>query len=137
MRARLAVYVNPFAAERSHTPYFVDVQNDDISGLQTRVVVPLRRAAAFGPRAHERSPLLQVAGEPVVLATAAIGAVPLSELRTPAGDVRPFRVEIQNALDALFGVLKNWRTAARRAAIAPVCQAMAEGRRSRTYPGSG
>ncbi|MCW5613085.1 MAG: CcdB family protein [Rubrivivax sp.] len=101
--ARLDVYANPDTGERRHTPYFVDVQNDYIADIETRVVIPLRREAAFGPRARDLHPLLQVAGEPVVLDTAAIGAVPTSELRKRVGDLKQSRVEIQEALDALFG----------------------------------
>ena len=101
--ARLDVYANPVAAERKTTPYFVDVQNDYIARLHTRVVIPLRREAAFGLRARDLHPLLQVAGEPVVLDTAAIGGVPLSELRKKVGDLRGSRADIQAALDALFG----------------------------------
>jgi toxin CcdB len=101
--ARLDVYANPAAGERRHTPYLVDVQNDYIADLQTRVVIPLRREAAFGPRARDLHPLLQVAGEPVVLDTAALGAVPSSALRKRVGDLRASRATIQEALDALFG----------------------------------
>lgn len=101
--ARLDVYANPDAAERRHTPYFVDVQNDYIDHIETRVVIPLRREAAFGPRARDLHPLLLVAGEPVVLDTAAIGAVPLSELRKRVGELRDSRAEIQEAIDTLFG----------------------------------
>lgn len=101
--ARLDVYANPDASERRHTPYFLDVQNDYIDHIETRVVIPLRREAVFGPRARDLHPLLQVAGDAVVLDTAAIGAVPLSELRKTVGQLRESRAEIQNALDALFG----------------------------------
>jgi toxin CcdB len=38
--ARFDVYANPEAAERRHTPYFLDVQNDYIADLATRAVVP-------------------------------------------------------------------------------------------------
>jgi toxin CcdB len=41
--ARFDVYANPTAAERRHTPFYVDVQNDFINTLSSRVVVPLRR----------------------------------------------------------------------------------------------
>ncbi|MCK7500992.1 MAG: CcdB family protein [Comamonadaceae bacterium] len=101
--ARLDVYANPDAGERRHTPYFVDVQNDYIDDIETRVVIPLRREAAFGPRACNLHPLLQVAGEPVVLDTSAIGAVPTAELRKRVGELRNARAEIQEALDTLFG----------------------------------
>ncbi|MDZ7589634.1 MAG: CcdB family protein [Rubrivivax sp.] len=101
--ARLDVYANPDATERRHTPFFVDVQNDYIDHIETRVVIPLRREAAFGPRARNLHPLLQVAGEPVVLDTSAIAAVPTAELRKRVGELRDARAEIQEALDTLFG----------------------------------
>ena len=101
--ARLDVYANPDAVERRHTPYFVDVQNDYIDHIETRVVIPLRREAAFGPRARNLHPLLQVAGEPVVPDTSAIGAVPTAELRKRVGELRNASAEIEEALDTLFG----------------------------------
>lgn len=101
--ARFDAYANPDASERKHTPYLVDVQNDFIDALSTRVVIPLRREAAFGPRARNLNPLLEVAGEKVVLDTAAMGAVPLKELRKRVASLRDERVLVQEALDTLFG----------------------------------
>jgi toxin CcdB len=101
--ARLDVYANPVASERKLTPYFVDVQNDYIDHLETRVMIPLRRAAAFGPQAKNLHPLLKFNGEAVVLDTSALGAVPGSELRKLVGHLRDERPQIQEALDALFG----------------------------------
>jgi toxin CcdB len=101
--ARLDVYANPDAGERKFTPYFLDVQNDYIDGLQTRVVIPLRREAAFGPRARDLHPLVSVGNDRLVLDTAAIGAVPLSELRKPVVQLREARADVQAALDTLFG----------------------------------
>ena len=101
--ARFDVYANPDAAERRATPYFLDVQNDHINGLATRVVIPLRREPAFGPRAQRLNPLLMLRTENLVLDTAALGAVPESELRKPVGELRAARADVQNALDALFG----------------------------------
>lgn len=101
--ARYDVFANPEAAERHHTPYLVDVQNDFIDRLETRVVIPLRREAAFGPRARDLHPLLQLDGESFVLDTAALGALPLAELRKKVSNLRGSQAEIQAALDALFG----------------------------------
>ncbi len=101
--ARLDVYANPAARERKLTPYFLDVQNDYIACLQTRVVIPLRRESAFGPRARDLHPLLSVGDDRLVLDTAAIGAVPLAELRPPVAQLREARAEVQAALDTLFG----------------------------------
>ena len=101
--ARFDVYANPVAAERKHTPYFLDVQNDYIDHIATRVVVPLRREAAFGPRPRNLNPLVQVNTDSVVMDTAAIGAVPSSELRKPLANLRDARAAVQEALDTLFG----------------------------------
>jgi toxin CcdB len=100
--ARFDVYPNPAAAERKRTPFFLDVQNDYIDGLGTRVVVPLRKAALFGPGARNLNPLLSVSDERVVLDTATLGAVPVTLLRKPVANLRDARAEIQEALDTLF-----------------------------------
>ncbi|HEY0856438.1 MAG TPA: CcdB family protein [Albitalea sp.] len=100
---RYDVYANPEASERKQTPYFVDVQNDYIDALGTRVVVPLRRESAFGPRARNLNPSFMVGPDNVVLDTAALGAVPLVELRKAVASLRDERAAIQEALDTLFG----------------------------------
>jgi toxin CcdB len=100
---RYDLYANPVAAERRHTPYLLDVQNEFIDGLATRVVIPLRTAATFGPRARDLNPLLQAQGAELVLDTAALGAIPLAELRKPLDNLRPQQATIAEALDALFG----------------------------------
>ena len=64
--ARFDVYANPLATERKHTPYLLDVQNDYIDALPTRIVVPLRREAVFGPRARNLNPALLVGADKVV-----------------------------------------------------------------------
>jgi toxin CcdB len=101
--ARFDVYANPAAAERKHTPYLLDVQNDYIDSLPTRIVVPLRREAAFGPRARNLNPAFTIGADKVVLDTAALGAVPLAELRKTAANLREERAAVQEALDTFFG----------------------------------
>lgn len=101
--ARFDVYANPDASERPQTPYFLDVQNDNIDHIATRVMIPLRREAAFGPRPKNLNPLLIFGKDAVVLDTAALGAIPTSELRKAIGNLHSARAEIQEALDALFG----------------------------------
>ena len=100
---RYDVYANPEASERKHTPYLLDVQNDYIDALTTRVVVPLRTELAFGPRARHLNPSFAVASHAVVLDCAAMGAIPVSELRKPVASLRDDRLSIQEALDTLFG----------------------------------
>ena len=101
--ARYDVYANPQASERKRTPFLLDVQNDYIDSLTTRVVVPLHTEAAFGPRARNLNPSFSVAGSSVVLDCAALGAIPSSELRKAIASLREERAAIQEALDTLFG----------------------------------
>ena len=101
--ARYDVYSNPDTSERKRTPYFLDVQNDYIDALTTRVVVPMHREAVFGPRARNLNPAFIIATESVILDTAALAAVPLSELRKPVASLREARAVVQEALDTLFG----------------------------------
>jgi toxin CcdB len=101
--ARFDVYANPASRERQETPFFLDVQNDYINGLGTRIVIPLRREAAFGPRAQRLNPLVKVHDESLVLDTAALGAVPQNLLQRPVVSLRVHQPDITNALDALFG----------------------------------
>ena len=100
---RYDVYANPVAGERKRTPYLLDVQNDYIDGLDTRVMIPMHREAAFGPPARHLNPTVLVIGERVVLDTAALAAVPRSELKKPVASAREAHAEVQEALDALFG----------------------------------
>jgi toxin CcdB len=101
--SRYDVYPNPEASERKHTPYLVDVQNDYIDALSSRVVIPLRREQAFGLRARNLNPAFLVKNDSVVLDTAAIAAIPVSELRKPVADLKHEREAVQEALDTLFG----------------------------------
>lgn len=101
--ARFDVYPNPSASERRVTPYFLDVQNDFIDGLETRVVIPLRRAVAFGNRVRDLNPELSFAGTALVLDTAALGAVPTADLRKVVGELKDQRSAVLDALDVLFG----------------------------------
>ncbi|MEY2891495.1 MAG: hypothetical protein RJA98_1403 [Pseudomonadota bacterium] len=101
--ARFDVYANPDLTEREHTPYLLDVQNDFIDGIDTRVVIPLRWVEAFGPRARDLNPLLRVIDNDVVLDTATIGAVPLSALTRPVQNLNLGREAVFAALDTLFG----------------------------------
>ena len=101
--ARFDVYANPDAAERKQIPYMLDVQNDCLRGRESRVAVPLWNASFFPLRAKGLNPELEVAGKKVVMDTAALGAVPTSELRRPVANLAREQLLIQVALDDLFG----------------------------------
>ncbi len=101
--ARFDVYANPEPAERATIPFLVEVQNDYISGLATRVVIPLRTEAEFGRPARGLNPVLLVQEQAVVLDTAAMAALPAQLLRKPLLSLRAQHAVITTALDTLFG----------------------------------
>lgn len=101
--ARFDVYANPDPAEHKRIPYLLDIQNDHIRGLQTRVMVPLWHSVKLPTPATDLNPEFEVAGQRVILDTAALGAIPLSALKGVVDNLGSQQLTIQNALDTLFG----------------------------------
>jgi toxin CcdB len=88
---------------RSVTPFLLDIQNDYIDQLQSRIVIPLRLDAAFGPTMRDLNPLFTVSRLKVVLDTAALAAFPVSGLKRPVINLSSHSQDIVSALDTLFG----------------------------------
>jgi toxin CcdB len=68
--ALFTIYRNKNARTKTTFPFLVDVQSDLLEDLQTRVVIPLSKAAALTSNiaARTRPPLVSLgAGSPVVL----------------------------------------------------------------------
>ena len=101
--ARFDVYRHPDAVLRKHTPFLLDVQNDYISSVDTRVVLPMRTAKLAGLPMRDLNPAFEIGGLRVVLDTPAIAAFPAAELRHPVMSLRTQAEHIASALDTLFG----------------------------------
>ena len=85
-------------------PYLLDVQSDLLHGLETRVVVPLRRRDRF-PAEHlpERlTPVFEIEGIACLMETPKLAAVPLRLLKNPVVSLVDSQTAITNALDFLF-----------------------------------
>ncbi len=100
--ARFDVYANPIAADRGHTPFWLDVQADHLQTLGTRVVLPLSRLASAQPLKQRLNPVVEVEGTSVFADTANLATFPVSLLRRPVGSLRHERMAINDALDFLF-----------------------------------
>ena len=100
--ARYDVYPNPFAVDRPHTPFVLDVQNDHL-GLGTRMVIPLRTPEALSKPARQINPRIEFSGTPLVVDTASMAPVPVSMLKQGAPLANAWWADIQDAIDALFG----------------------------------
>jgi toxin CcdB len=101
--ARFDVYANPGSHAKT-TPYLLDVQTDMLDGLDTRIVIPLRRLDAF-PKVKlstRLTPVLTVNDEDLLLETPKMGAVPQRILKTPITSLGREQTQISAALDFLF-----------------------------------
>ena len=101
--ARFDVYPHPDAVLRKKTPYLLDVQNNHISRIATRVVVPMRPASLFAQPMRDLNPKFEIAGKEVVLDTAALAAISSAELKRPVLNLASQSAAIVAALDVLFG----------------------------------
>lgn len=102
--SRFDIFANP-GRNRRNIPYLIDVQSNVVSGLATRIVVPLRPVSAFSSMTlpPDLFPIIVVNGEDHVMDTPQLGAIPMSELKIHVASAWTARFEIQNALDRLFG----------------------------------
>jgi toxin CcdB len=100
--ARFDVYPTPLSDEKSHTPYWLDVQADFLRDLATRVIVPLRRLDRAEAIKARLNPEFTVARTRVYADIANLGVFPASLLRAPVASLKEHRFDIEGALDFLF-----------------------------------
>lgn len=82
--------------------YLLDVQSDLLSGLNTRVVVPLLPKSSAPFPGQRLNPVFNIEGQEVVMATQYMAAVPEGELRSCVSSLAEQQDEISVALDMLF-----------------------------------
>ena len=102
--ARFDICANPGKNQKS-IPFLIDVQSNVISGLASRIVIPLRASSYFTLTnlPADLFPLIDVNGTACVLDTPQLGAIPLRELKSKVGSAKSQQAEIQLALDRAFG----------------------------------
>ncbi|MEJ7137626.1 CcdB family protein [Amphibiibacter pelophylacis] len=101
--ARFDVYANS-GRHADTTPYLLDVQSDLLDGLDSCMVIPLRRLAVFPKvRVPDRlMPVLHIGGQDLLLETPKMGAVPRRILAAPVASISSQQETIIAALDFLF-----------------------------------
>lgn len=102
--ARFDVFSNPNG--HAGTPYVVEVQGNHLSGLATRVVIPLRRLDRIAPvpLPPDLIPVFIIEGIECMLDTPTLAAVPKGALiNKPVSSLVHRQDEIISALDRLFG----------------------------------
>jgi toxin CcdB len=98
--AQFDVYRNP-GPDAKQVPYLLDVQSDLLSGVLTRIVVPLARATIH-PKAARLYPEFEVEGLRVIMLTTDLAGVGKSEIGPRVGSLADRRGEIRDALDFAF-----------------------------------
>jgi toxin CcdB len=104
LMARFDIYRNP-GKNATAIPYLLEVQSNVISGLATRVVIPLRALAGFSTLTlpDDLFPVITVEGSECFLDTPQLGAIPVSELKAKTGSAHEHQALSQAALDRVFG----------------------------------
>jgi len=97
--ARLDIYAMPGAPGRG---YVVDIQNELLDELRTRVVVPLLPIGVTSPPVRDLNPVFDFGGGPHVFVTQALASVPARELRSCVGSLRGEHDVITRALNILL-----------------------------------
>ena len=100
---RFDVYAHPDAELRKTTPYLVDVQNSFLDSLTTRVVIPLRSSDRIPNPIRDLNPAFEIAGQDVVLDTAAMAAFPTARLKKPVSSFEKHSAQVTGAIDTLLG----------------------------------
>jgi len=101
--AQFSVYKNKNPQSTSAYPYLVDIQSDLLSGMQTRVVVPLTKLS--GPRKKpikDLTPVVEIEGAKFLLLVPQLAGISINELVQPVGSLSAHREEVVAALDFLI-----------------------------------
>ena len=81
--------------------YFLDVQADFLSHLDSRVVIPLVRDDSLIPT-KRLNPCFEIEETTVIMKTEFIVAVPKASLRSPVASLAEFHDEIVGVIDFLM-----------------------------------
>ena len=94
--AQFDVYLNSNPSTKEEIPYLLDIQNDILKSLNTRVVVPLARNQQ---EIKHLTPIFNIEGTSLVMLTSQLAGVPLSILGDKITNIEDRRVDILGAID--------------------------------------
>jgi len=103
LMARFSIYQNADDPTKT-TPYILDVQTDLLSGLNTRIVIPLRKSDRYQnlSSAKDLMPSFAIQGKNFILDTPRMAAVPTRHLTKEVGSLRDQQHIVIAAIDRLF-----------------------------------
>jgi toxin CcdB len=99
--AQFDVHRNANPVTARDIPYLLDIQNDLLWCLSTRVIAPLERAEIAQP-IKRLNPVFMIDGQSVVMATGDLAALHRRDLGAPIASLDSRRDDIVAALDFLI-----------------------------------
>jgi len=101
--SQFTLYKNENKSSNKVYPYFVDVQNDLLDELNSRVVIPLSPYNSLIKNNVKRlCPKIEITKKPYILLTQQMTSVPRSILTKKVASLEKFRYEILGAIDLLI-----------------------------------
>ncbi len=101
--SQFTLYENENKNSKKAYPYFVDVQNDLLDDLNSRLVIPLSPYELLNnTNAKKLCPIIEIKKEPCVLLAQQMTSVPRSILKKKVTSLEKFRYEILGAIDLLI-----------------------------------
>ena len=103
MMEQFTLYKNENKNSKKAYPYFVDVQNDLLSDLNSRIVIPLSRQNTLNNlNAKKLCPIIKINEGNFVLLTHQMTSVPCSALKKEVASLEHYRYDILGAIDLLL-----------------------------------
>lgn len=101
--SQFTVYNNPNPDSKDSYPYLLDVQNELLGKLNTRVVIPICYLSSINKQHMSKvSPIFNIRGRDCALLTPQLAAISISEIGDPVVDLSEFRSLIISAIDFLI-----------------------------------
>jgi len=100
---QFTLYKNENKNSKKAYPYFVDVQNDLLNDLNSRIVIPLSTQKALNNlNAEKLCPIVEIDEKVFVLLTHQMTSVPCSILKKEVTTLEHYRYDILGAIDLLL-----------------------------------
>lgn len=103
---QFGLYANQDKDTNQAYPYFVDVQNDLLTALKSRIVIPIiaaekSKSARANLYPQNLCPAVEIGRKEYVLMTHQMTSVPVQMLKSDEGSLSQYRDEIVAAIDFL------------------------------------
>lgn len=97
--AQFDVYENKNEMTKDNFPYIIDIQNNILKSLSSRVVIPMRKS---NKTINILNPKFNINGTEVILSTQEISTIPIENLGDKVCSLKDEREEIINSIDFLI-----------------------------------